>query len=215
MAALALFRRRCGKSVVESLTSPLQKMEGNPLSSVTLPRYHDEVILVRHFILPAIQLGLLIGIVLRQSDKTRHWIGVYFFAMLLFWPAIPIAFEGAIRLCYREEPCIASRLQAIIDINVREMNNLLALMKLWESRSFHKVNGYSTGEDTMTRLRSFLKAMESLDLTNKIYELEGLSSHLNIVTKRLIRSQVIAAMDLIPKDLFRSLYLYVVPVSED
>ena len=123
--------------------------------------------------------------------------------------------ENKIRLYYRQKPGIASRLQAVIDINVREMDNLLALMKLWESRSRQKVDGHSTGEDTMTRLRSFLKAMESLDLTNKIYELEGLSSHLNIVTKRLIRSQVIAAMDLITRDFFRNLYFYVVPVSED
>ena len=116
---------------------------------------------------------------------------------------------------YRQNSIIASRLRAVIDTNVREMDNVLASMELWESRSCPKVDGHSNGEDTMTRLGSFLKAMESPDLTDKIYEMKGLSNHLNIVTKRLIRSQLLVAMDLmITRNVFWDLYLYVISVSE-
>ena len=96
---------------------------------------------------------------------------------------------------YRQEPIIPSRLRAVLDINVREMGKLLALMKLWESRSCRKVDDYRNEKHIMTRLRRFLNAMESLDLTTKIYELKGLSSHLNLVTQGLIRSPLLKAID--------------------
>ena len=97
----------------------------------------------------------------------------------------------------RQKTTIASRLQAVIEKCIAEMDSLLALMKRWESRPCRKVNGCRNDEDTVTRLRSFFNAMESLDLTNMIYELRGLSSHLNFVTKRLTRSRLSKAIELI------------------
>ena len=114
-----------------------------------------------------------------------------------------------------QKPTIPSRLGAVIDINSREMGNLLTLMKLWESRSCQKLDHYKIDKDTMTRLRRFLNAMESLDLTNKIYELKGLSSHLNLVTQGLLRSQLLKAIDLIMTwRPFSDYYLHRVLVSE-
>ena len=118
-------------------------------------------------------------------------------------------------LYYREKPIIPSRLRAVIDINVLEMGNLWALMKLWESRSCQKVDDYRNDEDTMARLRSFLNAMESLDLTIKIDELKRLSRHLNLVTKRLNRSSFHKAIDLITTwDIIRNFHLFLFSVSD-
>ena len=216
MAASASFRRRRRKSVVEPLSSPLQKMDDNPISPGTLPRNIDEIDSAVYFLIRCtVPVGLLICLNLLWFDTRRFWSPVFLPELFLYRDYTRLAFFGeTIRPYYRQHPCIASRLQAVIDTNVREMDNLLALMKLWESRSCQKVDGHSTGEDTMTRLGSFLEAMESLDLTNKIYELKGLSSHLNIVTKRLIRSQLLLAVDLILRNLVRDFCLYLVLVSE-
>ena len=96
-------------------------------------------------------------------------------------------------LNYRRKPSIAPRLWAVTNMTVREMDNVLVSMKRWESRPCQKMDDYKNDEDTTTRLRSFLNAMESLDLTNKIHELKGLSRDLNHVTKRLIRSRIAKA----------------------
>ena len=181
-------------------------MDNNSLSLGILPRDVDIAITSTLFV-----FIVIIGLV--EIDKSEFSNPVFWFAVSLsifsYCTIIPL------RLSYRQKPKIASRIQAVIDIYVREMDNLLALMKLWESRSCQKVDDYRNDEDTMTRLRSFLNAIEFLDLTNKIYELKGLSSHLNLVTKRLIRSPLLKAIDLITTwDIIGNFYLFRFSVSD-
>ena len=115
----------------------------------------------------------------------------------------------------RQEHIIASRLWIIDGICVREMENLLALMKLYESRLYKNVDDHRDVVDVMTRLESFLEAMEFLDLTDKIYKLRGLSDHLNRVTKRLVRSPLLKTLDLIRTwEVGWIFYSYLVSVSE-
>ena len=203
MAASASFPRR-QESIAESLTPPQQKMDVNPLLPGIISRNVD--------IMTLLTLAIFIGSLLVDWSELTVLRAV---ALLLF-SYIPSDIIVTIFFrYYRQEPSIASRLWAVIDIYVREMDNLLALMKLWESRSCQKVDNYRNDEDTMTRLRRFLNAMESLDLTNNIYALKDLSRQLNRVTKRLIRFPLFKATDLIENwNVFRTPYLNKFSVSE-
>ena len=141
-------------------------------------------------------LVILIGMLLVDrtefSSPVLRVVGLLFFSYAISHLITTLLLEH-----YRQKPSIASRLQAVRGIYLREMDNLLALMMLWESQSCQKVDDYRNDKDTMTRLRRYLNAMESLDLINEVYELKDLSGQLTRVTKRLIRSPLLKAIDLI------------------
>lgn len=141
-------------------------------------------------------LVILIGMLLVDrtefSSPVLRVVGLLFFSYAISHLITTLLLEH-----YRQKSSIASRLQAVRGIYLREMDNLLTLMMLWESQSCQKVDNYRNDKDTMTRLRRYLNAMESLDLINEVYELKDLSGQLTRVTKRLIRSPVLKAIDLI------------------
>ena len=192
--------------------SPRQhSMDDNPLSPDILPNR----ITVNCSMIPApSDLVLRAGLLLDGNSEVSNSV-ILQVGLLLTWQFFILSFS----MYYRQKPSIASRLRAVPDTCTREMDKVLFLMKQWERRSYEKVDDYRNDEDTTMRLRRFLDAIESPELTNKIYDLRRLSRRLNrrlnLVTERLIRSQVIAAMGLITQAFFRNLYLYVVPVSED
>lgn len=202
MATSASFSRR-RKSVVVPLTPPLQTMDDNPLSARVFPNPVD-------LIIPLIVVKLVLA---DNSGVLGSVFGVAW--RLIFLLGIPHQIEILILVKYGEIPSIASRLRAVSGIHVRQMDKLSALVKRWESRSCQKVDNYKNDEDTMTRLRSFLNEMESLALTDKLYELKESSSHLSFVTKGLIRSPFFKPMDLTTTGcLFVVCYLDRVLVSE-
>ena len=204
MAASASFPRR-RESIVEPLTPPQQTMDDNPLSPGILPRNVEL----------AIPLTVFFLFVPLAVDSTLFWSPKSVIKMLLLSFAISFSITTLVRLNYRRKPIVASRLWAVTDLYVREMNNLLSIMKLWESQSCEKVDNFGNNENTIARLSSFLNAMESLDLMNKIYELKGLSRHLNLVTKHLIRSPLHNTLELITTwSRIGSFYLLQVLVSE-
>lgn len=141
-------------------------------------------------------LVILIGMLLVDrtefSSPVLRVVGLLFFSYAISHLITTLLLEH-----YRQKSSIASRLQAVRGIYLREMDNLLTLMMLWESQSCQKVDDYRNDKDTMTRLRRYLNAMESLDLINEVYELKDLSGQLTRVTKRLIRSPLLKAIDLI------------------
>ena len=194
------------------MTPPQQTMDVNLISPSTFPTY-AEVGLLFYFNKIAILLTYFLYIAWLSPFSPRSESPDSSIAMLLFTWAKCLCARRFILLQCRQKATIASRLQTVIEKYIPEMDNLLTLMKRWESRPCRKVNGCRNDEDTKTRLRSFLDAMESLDLTNKIYELKGLSNDLNLVTKRLIRSRLSKAIDLITVWIAGD-YLYQVLVSE-
>lgn len=205
MSTSASFLHR-QESIVKLLTPSQQTMDDDSLSSHVSPNPVDLMKLYGIFILLSLVVDDYAGIL---SPVFRVvW-------ALDFSLGLPHLIELVLLVKYGLIPSIASRLRAVNRIHVREMDNLSALMAQWESRSCQKVDNYRNNEDTMTRLRSFLNEMESLDLTDKLYELKDLSSHLNIVTKGLIRSPLFKPLDLITTwRLFVVYYLDRVLVSE-
>ena len=174
------------ESIAEPLTPPQQKWDDNRLPPRIMGRNVDIVMLL--------SLAIFIGLLLVNWSELTVLRAI----ALLVFSYIPSHIIGTIPFWYyRQGPSIASRLRGVIGIYVREMNNLLALMKLWESQSCQEVDDYKNDEDMMTRLRRFLNAMGSPDLTNKIYELKDLSRQLNRVTKRLIWPPLFKVTDLI------------------
>ena len=175
-------------------------MDYNPLALDTLRGKDENAIpsyfLICHGLLQAQKSELPNAI----SWDTRLWSRLWSFFQATF-DVLSLYFRWSVyngpNLYYRQKVSIASRLWAVTDMTVREMDNVFVSMKLWESRPCQKMDDYKNDEDTTTRLRSFLNAMESLDLTNKIQKLKGLSRDLNHVTKRLTRSRIAKATDLI------------------
>ena len=187
-------------------------MDDNPLSPGVLPGDVNLRIIKILTIEKYVRLSLFLFIVLLLVRKAIVDISVtmmYFCTLLSFRADLYLPDD-------RLKTSIAFRFQVVTDIYVREMDKLLALMKLWESRSCRKVDVYRNYEYTMTRLRRFLNAMGSPDLANKISESKDLSGQLISVTKRLIWYQLFMAIDPIPiiLQVLDDSCLYLFPVSE-
>lgn len=100
-------------------------------------------------------------------------VAVFIYMTLLSYMSIIISNDQ------RRDKHIAPRLRAVIVVYIAEMNNVLAIMKLWE-RQTYKEDGNSTKLlTTATRLHKFLTAMDSMDLNRKIHDLKISAEELN------------------------------------
>ena len=190
-----------------------QTMDDNPLSPSILPG-KDEIAIPP--CLPKFN-GLLLAHNSELLIALSWAIGLelFFKAIYVFSLHYGLRMINGPKSYYRQKPRIASRLRAVLDICTCEMDKVLALMKQWESRPYGKVDDYRNDEDTTMRLRAFLDATESPELTNKIYELKRLSRQLNLVTKALISTEAYKAFDLITTwNIIWKFYLYRFIVSE-
>ena len=175
-ASVALLGRRV--SNVEPLTAPLQTMDNNvPSPGISERRY--ELLATCAAI-----SWYWVTYNWRSSSSPK-----IFVLSLLFLPIIIF-----VHIAYRQDPGNRFRLLIVINVYVHEMNNMLAIMKLWESQS-REEDDFENLEDTTARLCRFLKATESMDLMSKIVELKGFSGELNSSTQLLLQSSLQRTLD--------------------